>query len=116
MKLTSEQLVPWFNHRVYPMVAWVLVHFVLGALFVMAFGIAGQGSGVPLFILSVAESLGVLLFVMSTLDDMKRLNEDMAEDFRSTRFGSNFVGFEVFAVIFSILIIAVPVAHGLLFL
>ena len=44
MKLTSEQLVPWFNHRVYPMVAWVLVHFVLGALFVMAFGIAGQGS------------------------------------------------------------------------
>ncbi|MBT7803381.1 MAG: hypothetical protein HN760_04015 [Microbacteriaceae bacterium] len=116
MKLTSEQLVPWFNHRVYPMVAWVLVHFVLGALFVMAYGIAGHGSGIPLFIISVAETLGVLLFVMSTIDDMKRLSEDMAEDFRSTRFGSSFVGFGVFALIFSILIIAVPVAHGLLFL
>ena len=58
----------------------------------------------------------MLLFVMSTIDDMKRLSEDMAEDFRSTRFGSSFVGFGVFALIFSILIIAVPVAHGLLFL
>ena len=32
MKLTSEQLVPWFNHRVYPMVAWVLVGLFAGYL------------------------------------------------------------------------------------
>jgi len=35
---------------------------------------------------------------------------------KATSFGSSFTGFSVFAVIFSVLIIAVPVAHGLLFL
>jgi hypothetical protein len=116
MKFSSEQLVPWFNHRVYPMVAWVLLHFAMAGVYIIAFGIAGPTSGTPLFIISLAETLGVLLFVMSTIDDMKRLAADMSDEMKATSFGASFTGFAVFAVIFSVLIIAVPVAHGLLFL
>jgi len=53
---------------------------------------------------------------MSIIDDMKRLAADMSDEMKATSFGSSFTGFSVFAVIFSVLIIAVPVAHGLLFL
>ncbi|MGA1592971.1 MAG: hypothetical protein ACO36N_06400 [Candidatus Nanopelagicales bacterium] len=116
MKFTSEELVGWFNHRVYPMVAWVLLHFTLAGVYVIAFGIAGPASGTPLFIISVVETIGVLLFVFSTIDDMKRLAEDMSDEMKATSFGSSFKGFNVFAVLFSVVLIAVPVAHGLLFL
>jgi hypothetical protein len=47
---------------------------------------------------------------------MKRLAEDMSDEMKASSFGSSFKGFNVFAVLFSVVLIAVPVAHGLLFL
>lgn len=116
MKLNSEQSVAWFNHRVYPMFAVALLHFLLGGVLVIAFGVAGPDSGLPLFIISIAVALFTTLNVWGTLDDMKRLTEDMSDELKSTRFGQGFSGFSIFGVIMTLLVLAIPVAHGLLFL
>jgi hypothetical protein len=116
MKFNSTELVAWFNHRVYPMIALVITHFILGGILIAAYGVAGPDSGLPLFIISVAESLLAVLFIVSTVDDMRRLFNDSTDEFKATNFGGGFTGFVTFGVIFSILILAVTVAHGILFL
>ncbi|MGA1024201.1 MAG: hypothetical protein ACO3S8_05900 [Aquiluna sp.] len=116
MKFNSAELVAWFNHRVYPMVAFVITHFVVGGILVAAFGLAGPDSGLSLFIISIAMALTTVLFIVSTVADMKLLSMDASDEFKSTQLGASMKGFEVFAVLFSVLVLAVPVAHGLLFL
>jgi len=116
MKFNSAELVAWFNHRVYPMIAFVITHFVVGGILVAAFGLAGPDSGLPLFIIYIAMALLTVLFIVSTVADMKLLSMDASDEFKSTHLGASMKGFEVFAVLFSVLVLAVPVAHGLLFL
>jgi len=42
---------------------------------------------------------------------MKLLAEDMSPELANSKFGQSFKGFTVFAVIFTVLILAVPIAH-----
>ena len=116
MKFNSSELVEWFNHRVYPMIAFVIAHFVMGGILVAAYGLAVPDSGLPLFIISIAIALTTVLFIFSTVADMKLLAIDASDEFKSTQLGASMKGFDVFAVMFSVLVLAVPVAHGLLFL
>ena len=116
MKFTNTELVAWFNHRVYPMIALIITHFILGGILVAAYGVAGPDSGLPLFIISVAGSLLAVLFIASTVDDMRRLFNDSTDEFKTTNFGGSFSGFATFGVISSIIMLAVTVAHGILFL
>lgn len=121
MKFNNTELLGWVNHRVLPMIAVLLLHFLLGVLYVVAFGLAGPDSGIPLFIMSVASALFAVLFVFDTIGDMwKLLNGDSTDEFKTTAFAGGGTmskgGFTAGGVIFSILIIAAPVAHGILFL
>ena len=119
MKFNNTELLGWVNHRVFPMMAIVILHFLLGGLYVIAFGVAGPDSGLPLFILSVASAAFTVLFVFDTVGDMwKLLNGDSTDEFKTTQFGGaaskgTFIGG---AVMFSVFILAAPVAHGILFL
>lgn len=116
MKFNTSELVEWFNHRVYPMIAFVITHFVVGGILVAAYGLAGPDSGLPLFIISVAIALATVLFIFPTIADMKRLSIDASDEFKATQLGASLKGFDAFAIMFSVLVLAVPVAHGLLFL
>ena len=116
MKFNTSELVEWFNHRVYPMIAFIITHFVVGGILVAAYGLAGPDSGLPLFIISVAIALTNVLFIFTTVADMKLLSIDASDEFKATQMGASMKGFDAFAIMMSVLVLAVPVAHGLLFL
>jgi hypothetical protein len=69
--MDNKELLGWFNHRLYPMIAIVIAFFALFAPFLVFIGAEHPNHDTPLM----------------------------------------FKGFTVFAVIFTVLILAVPIAH-----
>ena len=66
---------------------------------------------VPLMIMSVAFSIMTLMMTLSGIMDMKVLAGEMTPEMAESKWGQTFKGFAVFAVVFTVLILSVPVAH-----
>ena len=109
--MDSKELLGWFNHRVYPMFAIVIAFFAFFAPFVAFIGAEHPDLDTPLMIVSIAFSVLTLIMVWSTIFDMKILAEEMSPEMANSKWGQSFKGFTVFAIIFTALILSVPIAH-----
>jgi|TARA_B110000438_G_C15782900_1_gene637047 membrane protein insertase Oxa1/YidC/SpoIIIJ len=109
--MDNKELLGWFNARFYPMIAIVIAFFAFFAPFLAFIGAEHPNHDIPLIIVSIAFSVLTLIMVLSTISDMKLLSEDMSPELANSKFGQSFKGFTVFSVIFTVLILAVPIAH-----